>query len=205
MRRLTFLAVVMLACLLPPLAKADITCTAGGSTAGVSTEACLNFIEPVVETSPVIIDATNWVTILSQVSSAEFGTFIGATTGTVGQAYNFNFNIYEPGGLGLSDTLTLTLNVYAGGLFSATSTFVSDVEGIPLTPLGLGLNTHTLVETGGLQYVDLTYNTGSGTLNFNPTMELGFQSDAAPDGGVTAMLLGVALVGLETLRRKVHA
>ena len=205
MRRLTFLAVVMLACLLPPLAKAN-TCT--GLALGGSTEACLNFIEPVGETLPVTIDAKNWFSILLSSGGVESGTFIGVGSSlAVGSAFNFNWNIYEDATFTqLSDTLTLALNVVSPGLFSATSHFSSDVAGV-ISPVGTvgDPNTHSIVETGGLQYVDLTYNTGSGTLDFNSVMDLGFQSDAVPDGGVTAMLLGVALVGLETLRRKVHA
>ena len=58
------------------------------------------------------------------------------------------------------------------------------------------------LQTGNLEAsIQIKFDNASGTLNGNIVSE-GITLQAVPDGGVTLMLLGGALVGLETLRRR---
>jgi len=67
-----------------------------------------------------------------------------SSTGSFAPNLDLPYNIFEPGGLGLSDTLEITTDSTGG---SITSTFVSTAGG-PLVPLS---NATSLIEDGTVQ------------------------------------------------------
>jgi hypothetical protein len=114
---------------------------------------------------------------------------------------SWNFNIYEPGSTTmLSDTLQIKLDdKLLGPYWGLTLTFKSDNDKGTLTPLDGATSKH---EDGTFQSALTLHMTG--TLGDTATEEIQFASDV-PDGGMSLMLLGGALVGLESLRRRFRA
>jgi hypothetical protein len=96
----------------------------------------------------------------------------------------------------LSDYITLSL--VGGGLAQATWTLglVSDTDGTVLTT-GAGID---VIESPGIMNTPVTLTTQDGT---QMSINVQLQSDPVPDGGLTAMLLGMGLLGLGWVRRMV--
>ena len=124
------------------------------------------------------------------------GSGFGGST-TFSSAVNLYFNIYEPDGLTLSDTLQVNA---AAGSNSITSTFQSDVDGVPLTPLA---GATSIVEDGTVQTATSVALGGS---FLGDEYVVRFQSDinesAVPEPRLIALLSLAALGMVFAARRR---
>jgi hypothetical protein len=103
------------------------------------------------------------------------------------------FNIYDPGGLVLSDTLQIT---GTAGTDEISTNFQSDIEGIPLVPLVGG---RTMIETGAVQTAASIPLTSTSLGNF----VIQFQSDIDPVPEPRYIgLLSLGMVGMALAARK---
>ena len=144
-------------------------------------------------------------------SSASFGTFtvVGPTTGSDPVSTDFTLTIAQsaptPTGTEiLTDTFTGTITISS----STVSLVFGPLSGSPYALVSASDprtgNSAWTFNFGNVQYwVDKTTpinptTTGGGLSTINGAIS----SSAVPDGGVTLMLLGGALFGLETLRRR---
>ena len=115
--------------------------------------------------------------------------------GTLSSLPAFSFNIYDPDGVTLSDTLQITTFLSPEGAPNIRSTFQSDIEGVPLTPLPGG----TKIIENGLVQTAATIPLGGSFTGTNYIVQ--FQSDVEPTvpepssmGLLSLGLLGFAVV-----------
>jgi PEP-CTERM motif len=119
-------------------------------------------------------------------------------------AFPINFNIYEDPSLAvLSDTFSLSVHDFSsigGTPNTVLATFISDMEGTPLTPL-TGGNLINLVETGSIQTLGtVTFVDANGSPI--DAIEYQFVSDVSDVPEPSSLVLGVGLLGLIVLRHR---
>lgn len=115
------------------------------------------------------------------------------------------FNIYDPGGVVLSDTLVISFTGQAPVVgvnlnnMSVDLVFRSDTEGVALTPLVTTVNGFNVIETGAFQNLDPliegTVPSSGFSLSFRSNVE------RVPEP-ITISLVGLGLAGLGFSRRK---
>ena len=137
------------------------------------------------------------------------GTIVGLT-GTF-SCFGPNCAV-PPGGTGYTDSMTLLAPGTFGGndnVFVGPTQYFT-VSGFSWESGGYDWNifyASVPSGTGGYIFTGCPVGQVCGSNNTYgvPSTPLNFQAHQVPDGGVTLMLLGGALVGLETLRRKFRA
>ena len=184
--------------------------------ATVPAHAAVVTIDDVAESFPIVVTSTCGVlaasftpeTVRLECSYNAFSP--GSTTQPrlpPGQGTSLFFNIYDPGGVVLSDTLVISFlgTTPDGGNFSSNFnmrvdvTFVSDTEGVTLQPLVPPSNGFNVIETGAFQSLDSLIE---GTIP-SSGFSLSFLSDVEriPEPS-TITMLGLALAGLAAVRRR---
>lgn len=136
----------------------------------------------------------------------EYNALLPGSTGprlNPGQGTSLFFNIYDPGGVVLSDTLVISFlgitPVVGNFNMSVDVTFVSDTEGVTLEPLVPPFNGFNVIETGAFQSLESVL---AGTIP-SSGFSLSVRSDVEriPEPS-TITMLGLALAGLAAVRRR---
>lgn len=155
------------------------------------------------------VDGTNfnpYDTALNPTGATAFTSFTGVKvasvsgdyTGTVGQDVTHNAFVFDPFTTAITPLWTFTV-----GTGPSAITYSFDLESLKINYR----DTTSIVLAGrgeanitGFDTTDgdwkFTANAGGGTFSFSST-------DTVPDGGATAMLMGVGLLGIGLVRRKI--
>jgi hypothetical protein len=179
----------------------------------------LGFVLSVALALPLLCSADYTITFLDSTDTLKYSVNFGGSTtintcppsatpelcavlgltfppGTVAPGTQLLFNIYEPDGVTLSDTLDVTTSIDAGGTpyGNINAVFQSDVDGVPLAPLVGGTS---IVEDGTVQTAATIPFTG-GLAGQNFIVQFQSDIDAVPEPRwgvlVTLLVLGIALV-----------
>jgi len=172
------LGIVATLIVLPPLCRADLVVQFLDTTDAVTIN---------IPNEPGVINPT--------CSLPESCTDESGFPGFSSPGINLSFNIFDPDGVTLSDTLNIASP--AGDEF-ITSIFNSDTEGTPLAPLAGGTS---LIETGALQTAATIPITGTRFGNFI----IQFQSDVespVPEPSALPVLFSVLAIVLVARKRR---
>jgi hypothetical protein len=133
-------------------------------------------------------------TAFTSFSSVEVESATGDYSGTVGQAVTHNAFVFDPFLTAITPLWTFTMGgtTYSFNLNSLTIDYRA-ANSIVLSGLGEANITGFDTTPGDWTF---TANSGGGTFSFSST-------NTVPDGGATAMLMGVGLLGLGAIRRKI--
>jgi hypothetical protein len=130
----------------------------------------------------------------------------GSFLGTVGTNVNFtDFSFFGTGDVGFGGNTSLnaapvSLFTVNGFTFTLGSLSNADVNSTSLLVAGSGVFTKAGFETTPAVFT----LSGSGVGGFNFVIETGNVTANVPDGGSLVALLGVAMIGVEGLRRKLR-
>jgi hypothetical protein len=123
-------------------------------------------------------------------ATGDFMFILPGTSATMAQPWIFNPSTPTAG---LWSVGGFTFNLLSATVVSQSATF--------LNVLGTGM-----VSGNGFDPTPATWSFTVNNSNGQPKMKFSFAANnSAPDGGVTVALLGIALVGVEVLRRKLKA
>ena len=133
---------------------------------------------------------TSWFAVVGTTSGSFLGVPIGSAV-TLATSWIFNPSTATPGlwsvGGFTFDLATATIDVQNSGLLSITGAGTLTGAGFDPTPGTWAFSTQS---AGGINQASFTFSADTA---------------AVPDGGMTVALLGIAVVGLEGLRRKLSA
>ena len=140
------------------------------------------------------------LTLATSITFTPGATFVTSDNGT--------FSIFAPGSvvtmaspLAINPTAAPVLALWSIGIytFNALTLVQSDLTATTLTLRGTGIITDGVPADAVNGQWLATFNTLSGTFSYSAS------AGSVPDGGMTVMLLGVALTGLCLFRKKVMA
>jgi hypothetical protein len=153
---------------------------------------CLCVLSLLVGLVPAMADTWNFsFNATTLPSGAGLGTFVvtsGVITGLTGTIGTDMMTLTSVGGFAGNDNA-----------FSGVAPYFTP-GGLAFTAAGTDYNLFSGWEVGCGTCIGMTANAGTPyrVLDFSATQQV-------PDGGMTLMMLGCALVGVETLRRKLRA